>query len=71
MTAIDVGEVSVPIDEGDGYHIYQLLEEASRPLEGEALTELEATAFADWYDDRYFEADEAGRISIDDSVYEG
>lgn len=70
LSVIDVGEVTEPIDQADGFHIYRKLEEATRQLEGEALAALEATAFADWYDDRYFDAEEAGRISIDDSVYE-
>jgi parvulin-like peptidyl-prolyl isomerase len=70
LSAIEVGEVSEAIDDGDGYRIYLKLEEATRPLEGDALVQLEASAFADWYDDRYFEADDAGEISIDDEVFE-
>jgi parvulin-like peptidyl-prolyl isomerase len=68
LTAIEPGEITPPIDGGDGYRIYQLLEEATRPLEPDAAAATERTAFDEWYDERRSEA--ADRISIDDSVYE-
>jgi parvulin-like peptidyl-prolyl isomerase len=68
LTAIEPGEITPPIDGGDGYRIYQLLEEATRPLEPDAAAVTERTAFDEWYDERRSEA--ADRISIDDSVYE-
>jgi parvulin-like peptidyl-prolyl isomerase len=70
LTAIDPGEITPPVDGGDGYRIYQLLEEATRPLEPDAAATVERTAFEEWYDERRSDAEAEGRISIDDSVYE-
>jgi hypothetical protein len=70
LTAIEPGEITPPIDGGDGYRIYKLLEEATRPLELAAAAVVERTAFEEWYDERRSDAEAEGRISIDDSVYE-
>jgi parvulin-like peptidyl-prolyl isomerase len=69
VTVLDVGEHSQAIDGERGYTFYQKLEEASRPLDPEQVTRISATAFGDWYDERRFDAEDAGRITIDDSVY--
>lgn len=69
LTAIDVGETTEPIEGEDGFTIYQKLDEGTRPLEPEAAARLAQTAFADWYSERYFDAEGEGRISIDDSVF--
>jgi parvulin-like peptidyl-prolyl isomerase len=71
LSAIEVGEHTEPIDGTDGYTIYQKLDEATRALEPSAAARLARSAFADWYQDRRFDAEDAGDISIDDSVYEG
>ena len=70
LTAIGVGETTEPVDGGDGYRIYQKQEEAQRPLEDEDAANVAATAFGEWYDERYFAATDDGTISIDESVYE-
>ena len=70
LAAVGVGETTEPSDDGDGYRIYQKQDEAARPLEPEDAAVVAETAFADWYDDRYFDAQDEGRISIDGSVYE-
>ena len=70
LTAIEVGETTDPADQGDGYHIYQKLDEATRPLEPAAAALLAQTAWVDWYDERFFAAEDEGRISIDASVYD-
>lgn len=70
LTIIEPGEVSEPVDTGDGYRIYKLLDEATRPLEPDAAAVVEQTAFADWYQERRSLAEQEGRISIDGSVYE-
>ncbi len=70
LSAIDIGETTEPLDEGDGYRIRQKLDEGTRPLEDDDAARLAQTAFVDWYDERYFAAEDEGRISIDASVYE-
>jgi hypothetical protein len=70
LTAVEVGDTTEPIDGGDGYRIYHKLAEESRPLEAEDAARLRATAFADWYEERYFAAEDDGTISIDESIYE-
>jgi parvulin-like peptidyl-prolyl isomerase len=71
LAVLEPGETTEPIDDFDGARIYQLLDEATLPLEPAEAALLAETAFADWYDDLYFTAQGEGRISIDDSVYEG
>ncbi len=70
ITIIEPGEISQPVDTGDGYRIYQLQDEATRPLDADAAAIVRQTAFAEWYDERRSAAEQEGRISIDDSVYE-
>lgn len=70
LTAVGVGEVTEPVDGGDGYSIFLKLEEDQRPLTDDDAIDVRETAFDDWYQERYFEATDDGTISIDDSVYE-
>ena len=69
LDAIEVGETTEPVDTGDGYRIYQKLEEDQRPLPPGEAAHVRDTAFGEWYDERYFQAVDDGTISIDDSVY--
>jgi parvulin-like peptidyl-prolyl isomerase len=69
LTAIDVGERTEPIDEQRGYAIYQKEEEATRPLEPDVAAVKAVSAFDQWYEEQRLEAEDAGRISVDDSVY--
>jgi parvulin-like peptidyl-prolyl isomerase len=69
LTAIEVGERTEPIDEQRGYAIYQKEEEATRPLEPDVAAVKAVTAFDQWYEEQRLEAEDAGRISVDDSVY--
>jgi parvulin-like peptidyl-prolyl isomerase len=68
LEIIDVGETTEPVATDAGWVIYRKVEEAMRPLEGEAALRKAATAFDDWYQDLRFDAEDAGEISIDDSV---
>jgi parvulin-like peptidyl-prolyl isomerase len=68
LEVVEVGQTTEPVATDAGWVIYQKLEEASRPLEGEAALRKAATAFDDWYQELRFDAEDAGEISIDDSV---
>ena len=70
LSILEVGETTDPIDGGDGYRIYELQDEASLPLEDEAAAEVKASAFGEWYDERYFDAVDDGTVSIDGSIYD-
>jgi parvulin-like peptidyl-prolyl isomerase len=69
VTVLDIGEHSQATEGERGYTFYQKLEEATRPLDPDQVARVSATAFADWYDEQRFAAEDEGRISIDDSVY--
>ena len=58
------------IDEGDGYYFYQLQEQDTRPLDEEDAQLVQANAFADWYELQLFSAQDEGRFSVDESLYE-
>ena len=62
------GERSEPVETIDGFVIYQKLEEASRPLDPGQAARIRQHAFADWYEERRFEAEEQGLISQDESL---
>jgi hypothetical protein len=70
LEGLEMGGTTAPFDEGDGYHIYQMQEHDVLPLDDEDAALAEANAFLDWYDLHYYAAEDEGRISIDDSVYE-
>ncbi len=69
LSILELGQPSEPIDGSDGYRIYQKLDEASLPLADQDAAGVKASAFGEWYDDRYFEAVDDGTITIDESVY--
>ena len=70
LSAIDIGATTEPIDDARGYVIYQKQDEATRPLEPDDAAAKARFAFSDWYDEQRFDAEDAGRISIDGSVFE-
>ena len=55
--------------EKEGYSAEVLDLRSLRPLDEEAATLLAESVFLDWYDERRFDAEDAGEISIDESVY--
>jgi peptidyl-prolyl cis-trans isomerase C len=61
MATLDSGDTTQPVDEGDGYRIYQKLDAATRPLDEDVAADVAATAFDEWYFERYDAAD----ITID------
>ncbi len=69
LMSMEIGETTGGIDEGDGYRFYQLQDEAVRPLDAEDAALVAENAFFDWYDLLYYDAEDEGRISIDDSLY--
>ena len=64
------GAVSEPIALDDGYHVYQLIERADRPLDPAQVAELRTTAFDDWYDPQRDDAEASGAITRDDSIFD-
>jgi parvulin-like peptidyl-prolyl isomerase len=70
LSAIGIGEISEPIDGDEGYTIYQKQDEATRPLEPTDAARKAQFAFTDWYEEQRLDAEDAGEISIDDTVYE-
>jgi len=68
LSGVDVGQTTEPVDGGDGYRIYLKEAEEARPLtEADAAT-VRATAFSDWFDALYSEAQNDGTITVSDSV---
>jgi parvulin-like peptidyl-prolyl isomerase len=70
ISAAEIGGVTEAVEGDQGYYIYLKQDEATRPLDAEDATRLAASAFLDWYEDLRFEAEDAGKISIDDSLYD-
>ena len=70
LSAIDVGEITEPIDDGDGYRIRLKADEGTRPLEADDAALKRQGAFIDWYEELLFAAEDAGRVTIDDSIYD-
>jgi parvulin-like peptidyl-prolyl isomerase len=68
LAGLAPGERSEPVETADGFVIYQKVEEASRPLDPAQAARVREHAFADWYEERRFEAEEQGLISQDESV---
>jgi parvulin-like peptidyl-prolyl isomerase len=63
IAALEPDGVSEPIALEDGYHVYQLLERADRPLDPAQLATVAASAFEDWYQPIQDEAEKAKRIT--------
>ena len=68
LAAMTVDDVTGAIDEGDGAYFYQLQAQEVRPLEDEDAALVAENAFFDWYDLLFFDAQDDGRISIDDTL---
>ncbi len=68
LAALAAGAASEPIALDDGYHVYQLIERADRPLDPAQVAELKATAFDDWYGPQRDAAEESGDITRDDAI---
>ena len=69
IAALQADGVTEPIALDDGYHVYKLIERADRPLDPAQLATVASTAFEDWYRPIHDEAEEAGRITRDESVF--
>jgi parvulin-like peptidyl-prolyl isomerase len=69
IAALQADGVTEPIALDDGYHVYKLIERADRPLDPAQLATVASTAFEDWYRPIQDEAEEAGRITRDESVF--
>ena len=69
LLALTPGSVSAPIELGDGWHIYQLIEQAERPLDPAQVADLTTNAFATWYDPQKADAEDAGAITRDESIF--
>ena len=70
LQTMDVGDVAPATDEGDGYYFYQLQEMDTRPLDEADATLVEANAFADWFELQLLNAEDEGRFTVDDALYE-
>ena len=71
LETMELGDTTSPIDEGDGYYIYQKQDAGARPLDEEDAALVAENAFFDWYDLLYYTAQDEDRISIDSSLAEG
>ena len=71
LLALAPGAISDPIQLDDGWHVYQLIEQANRPLDPAQLADLTANAFTDWYDPQKTDAEDSGKITRDDSLISG
>ena len=69
LTGIDVGATTGPVDGQSGYYFYRKLDEAQRPYDAAQAAEIAEVAFLDWYQEKRFEAEDAGEISVDRSIF--
>jgi parvulin-like peptidyl-prolyl isomerase len=69
LLALAVGATSDPIQLTDGYHVYQLIDKADRPLDAAQVADLTANAFTDWYTPQKNDAEDSGKITRDDSIF--
>lgn len=69
VLALTPGSVSAPIELDDGWHIYRLIERADRPLDPAQVADLTTNAFATWYDPQKADAEDAGTITRDESIF--
>lgn len=70
LETMDIGDVTSATDEGDGFYFYQLQEQDTRPLNEDDAELVRQNAFADWYDLNQFAAEDEGRFSVDDALYQ-
>jgi parvulin-like peptidyl-prolyl isomerase len=71
LIALAKGAVSDPIALDDGYHVYQILDKADRPLDAAQVAQVSATAFDDWYTPKKDDAETSGAITRDDAITSG
>lgn len=69
IAALEVGGMTEPITEDDGFRVYRLIERAERPLDPAQLATVSSTAFDDWYQPIQDAAEEDGSITRDESVF--
>lgn len=71
VAALEVGGTTQPVALEDGYHVYRLMERADRPLDAAQVATVSATAFDDWFDPIWEDAEDSGRITRDEAVFGG
>jgi parvulin-like peptidyl-prolyl isomerase len=69
LLALAPGAISEPIQLDDGYHVYQLIEKADRPLDAAQIADVTANAFSDWYTPQKNDAEDSGAITRDESIF--
>lgn len=65
LFALEPNATSEGFDLADGFHVYRLLERATRPLDDDQRALLKDAAFDTWYQERFSEAEASGRITRD------
>jgi parvulin-like peptidyl-prolyl isomerase len=70
VTALEPGTwTAEAIPEDDGYHFYELIEQAARPLDVQQRAIIGANAFSDWYDPQKTDAATDGTITRDEDLF--
>jgi parvulin-like peptidyl-prolyl isomerase len=69
LAATKIDGVSEAVDGEDGYYFYRKLGEAPRALDAAQAAVIADVAFFDWYQEKRFEAEDAGEISVDRSIF--
>jgi parvulin-like peptidyl-prolyl isomerase len=59
---IGVGQVSEPLELGEGHYFIKVEEKMNRPLDPDQIPEIRASAFDEWYGTKRDEAEAAGTI---------
>ena len=60
--ALAAGQVSEPIELGEGFYFIKAEEKAVRPLDPDQIPQIRATAFGNWYDEKKTAAEADGTI---------
>jgi parvulin-like peptidyl-prolyl isomerase len=68
--ALEPGAVSEPVALDDGYHLYRLIEKATRPLDVLQRATVVSTAFDDWYQPQKSTAEDEDRITRDPEIFD-
>jgi peptidyl-prolyl cis-trans isomerase D len=55
--ALDIGEISEPVQSDFGWHVIQVLGHETRPLDNATFEQKKQTAFSDWLDSQHATAD--------------
>ncbi len=69
VEALEPGGMTEIIETDDGWHVYQLIERADRPLDPIQLAQVRASAFSDWYQPQKDALMEQQRITLDESTF--